>query len=108
MPRGNAGQSKVHYQGQDEDFVVLIDDPESMQKWKNDRSIPLAQVVSGFKIFITHKYVLPLDCKSTSCLTHPLLSSSGDFHVNYSLLLRATLQFVVFLIGITADTSVVQ
>ena len=57
MPRGNAGQSKVHYQGKEEDFVVLIDDPESVQRWKNDRSIPLAQVVSGFKIFITHKYV---------------------------------------------------
>ena len=56
MPRGNASQSKVHYQGKEEDFVVYIDDIEAVQKWKSDRSIPLAQVVSGFKIFVTHKY----------------------------------------------------
>lgn len=36
--------------------MIYIDDVESVQKWKNDRSIPLAQVVSGFKIFITHKH----------------------------------------------------
>lgn len=58
MPRGNASQSKVHYQGKDEDFVIMVDDVASVQAWKDDRSIPLAQVVSGFKIFVTHKYVL--------------------------------------------------
>lgn len=58
MPRGNASLSKVHYQGKDEDFVIMVDDVEAVQNWKNDRSIPLAQVVSGFKIFVTHKYVL--------------------------------------------------
>ncbi|KAL6714070.1 hypothetical protein ACLMJK_008564 [Lecanora helva] len=56
MPRGNAGQSKVHYQGKEEDFVIYIDDIKAVQEWKNDRSIPLAQVVSGFKIFVTHKH----------------------------------------------------
>ena len=55
MPRGNAAQSKVHYQGKEEDFVIYIDDTESVQKWKGDRSIPLAQVISGFKVFVTHK-----------------------------------------------------
>lgn len=55
MPRGNAPQSKVHYRGKEEDFVIYIDDAESVQKWKEDRSIPLAQVVKGFKIFITYK-----------------------------------------------------
>ena len=58
MPRGNAVQSKVHYQGKDEDFVVLVDDVKSVQEWKSDRSIPLTQVVSGFKIFVTHKYLI--------------------------------------------------
>ena len=62
MPRGNASQSKVHYQGKEEDFVVYIDDIESVQKWKGDRSIPLAQVVSGFKIFVTHKYESLTSC----------------------------------------------
>ncbi|KAL8680104.1 MAG: hypothetical protein Q9224_003077 [Gallowayella concinna] len=56
MPRGNAHQSKVHYQGKDEDFVIFVDDVKAVQDWKQDRSIPLAQVVSGFKIFITHKH----------------------------------------------------
>ncbi|KAI4173751.1 MAG: hypothetical protein Q9188_001767 [Gyalolechia gomerana] len=56
MPRGNASQSKVHYQGKDEDFVIMVDDVKSVQDWKKDRSIPLAQVVSGFKIFVTHKH----------------------------------------------------
>jgi len=55
MPRGNGMQSKVHYQGKEEDFVILVDDAPAVRNWKNDRSIPLAQVVSGFKIFVTHK-----------------------------------------------------
>ncbi|KAL9132231.1 MAG: hypothetical protein Q9217_000035 [Psora testacea] len=57
MPRGNAAQSKVHYQGKEEDFVIMVDDIPSVQNWKKDKSIPLAQVVSGFKIFVTHKYI---------------------------------------------------
>ncbi|KAL9601804.1 MAG: hypothetical protein Q9219_002294 [cf. Caloplaca sp. 3 TL-2023] len=56
MPRGNAHQSKVHYQGKAEDFVIMVDDIKAVQDWKEDRSIPLAQVVSGFKIFVTHKH----------------------------------------------------
>ncbi|KAL2042072.1 hypothetical protein N7G274_005260 [Stereocaulon virgatum] len=56
MTRGNAPQSKVHYRGKEDDFVIYIEDIESVQKWKGDRSIPLAQVVSGFKIYVTHKH----------------------------------------------------
>ncbi|KAG7006972.1 hypothetical protein G7Y79_00012g033080 [Physcia stellaris] len=56
MTRGNVHQSKVHYQGKEEDYVIFVDDVKSVQDWKNDRSIPLAQVVSGFKIFVTHKH----------------------------------------------------
>jgi hypothetical protein len=59
MTRGNAPQSKVHYRGKEDDFVIYIEDIESVQKWKGDRSIPLAQVVSGFKIYVTHKYACP-------------------------------------------------
>lgn len=55
MTRGNVHQSKVHYQGKDEDFVIFVDDVKAVQNWKEDRSIPLAQVVNGFKIFVTHK-----------------------------------------------------
>lgn len=56
MPRGNVPQVKVHYAGKDEDFIIFVDDAQSVKKWKDDRSIPLAQVVSGFKIFVTHKH----------------------------------------------------
>lgn len=55
MPRGNAAQTKVHYQGKEDDFVVYVDNAAAVHDWKADRSIPLAQVVSGFKVFVTHK-----------------------------------------------------
>ncbi len=57
MTRGEAQQVKVHYKGKDEDFVIFVDDIKSAQDWKTDKSIPLAQVVSSFKVFFTHKYV---------------------------------------------------
>lgn len=57
MPRGQADVSKVHYKGQEEDFIVFVDSPEDLKKWKTDRSIPLASVVNSFKIFVTHKSV---------------------------------------------------
>ncbi|KAI4249738.1 MAG: hypothetical protein L6R40_000527 [Gallowayella cf. fulva] len=70
MTRGNAHLSKVHYQGKDEDFIVYVDDVKAVQDWKDDRSTPLAQVVSQFKIFVTHKYHLPHS---------PLLAPSPSF-----------------------------
>ncbi|KAI9719296.1 MAG: hypothetical protein M1812_003626 [Candelaria pacifica] len=56
MPRGNAAQSKVHYKGKEEDFIVMVDDVQAVQDWKKDKSTPLAQVVSGWKVFVTHKH----------------------------------------------------
>jgi len=55
MARGEAQQTKVHYKGKDEDFVIFVDDAKSAKDWKTDKTIPLAQVVSAFKIFVTHK-----------------------------------------------------
>lgn len=57
MPRGNAPQTKVHYKGANtqEDFIVFVESAQSVNEWKKDRTIPLAQVVNGFKIFVTHK-----------------------------------------------------
>lgn len=55
MARGNDSQVKVHYQGKDEDFIIFVDDAEAVKKWKEDSSIPLSQVVSGFKVFVTDK-----------------------------------------------------
>nr|OQO25853.1 hypothetical protein B0A51_07939 [Rachicladosporium sp. CCFEE 5018] len=54
--RGNAPQVKVHYKGQEDDFIVFVDSAEAVKKWKTDKTIPMAQVVSGFKVFVTHKH----------------------------------------------------
>ncbi|QPG99374.1 hypothetical protein C2857_001618 [Epichloe festucae Fl1] len=56
MTRGEATQSKIHFQGRNDDFLIFVDDVEVYKKWlKGDTSIPLAQFVSSFKIFHTHK-----------------------------------------------------
>ncbi|EHK96905.1 putative SDO1-like protein C21C3.19 [Glarea lozoyensis 74030] len=55
MARGEASQTKIHYKGKDDDFIIFIDDAKAAKEWKTDKSIPLAQVVSAFKIFVTHK-----------------------------------------------------
>jgi hypothetical protein len=55
--RGNAQTTKVHYKGNSDDFVVMVESEEAVKNWLADRSIPLAQVVDGFKVFVTHKYV---------------------------------------------------
>ncbi|KKZ63236.1 hypothetical protein GX50_08491 [[Emmonsia] crescens] len=55
MTRGNVGVYKVFYKGNNDDFLVFVDDVAILKKWKNDRSTPLAHVVSGFQVFITHR-----------------------------------------------------
>lgn len=55
MPRGNEQQTKVHYKGKDEDFIVFVESADAVKEWKGDKSIPLAQVVGGWKVFVTHK-----------------------------------------------------
>ncbi|KAI9856702.1 MAG: hypothetical protein M1824_005285 [Vezdaea acicularis] len=80
MPRGNASQTKVHYKGKEDDFVVFVDDAQAVKAWKEDSSIPLAQVVSGFKIFITHKHGAQgiLDAASKSTLENEFGTSYDD------------------------------
>ncbi|KAJ4357206.1 uncharacterized protein N0V89_001781 [Didymosphaeria variabile] len=56
MPRGNDQQTKVHYKGQEDDFIIFVDSANAVKEWKEDKSVPLAQVVSGWKVFITHKH----------------------------------------------------
>ena len=55
MARGNAPQTKVHLKGKEEDFIVFVDNAQAVRDWKKDKSIPLAQVVSGWKVLVTHK-----------------------------------------------------
>ncbi|KAK2865090.1 hypothetical protein FQN49_003918 [Arthroderma sp. PD_2] len=56
MARGNVGVYKVFFKGQTDDFVVYVDDVTAVKQWRKDKTIPLAQVVSGWKIFITHRH----------------------------------------------------
>ena len=57
MTRNEATQIKVHYKGENtgDDFIIFIDSAEAVQKWRTDRTIPLAQVVQSFKIFTTRR-----------------------------------------------------
>ncbi|KAF8538371.1 ribosome maturation protein [Trichophaea hybrida] len=56
MARGNAQIVEVIYTAKGgECFIILVDSLEDYQAWKKDESIPLAQVVSGFKVFTAHK-----------------------------------------------------
>ncbi|KAE8396851.1 hypothetical protein BDV37DRAFT_293190 [Aspergillus pseudonomiae] len=51
MTRGNTRQSKVFYKGPIEGFAFMVEDVTAMQNWRRDHSIPLAQVLDGWKIF---------------------------------------------------------
>lgn len=55
MARGGTVQSKVHYKGTSDDFLVFVDDIEAYKKWLGDKSVPLVEVLSSFKVFVTHK-----------------------------------------------------
>lgn len=46
---------RVHLKGKEDDYVIFAENAKMVKDWKADRSIPLAQVVSGWKIFVTHK-----------------------------------------------------
>jgi hypothetical protein len=53
MARGNAGQTKVFFQGASEGFVIFVESEEIVKKWKQDRTVPLTDVVAGWKIMTT-------------------------------------------------------
>ncbi|KAI5367464.1 Putative ribosome maturation protein Sdo1/SBDS [Septoria linicola] len=53
--RGNAPETRVHFKGSNDDFIILVESAQAVQDWKKDSSIPLAQVAASFKIFLTHK-----------------------------------------------------
>ena len=59
MTRGSAQTTKVHYKGQNDDFLVFIDDVEAYKKYQTEKegekTTPLAQVVSSFQVFTTDK-----------------------------------------------------
>lgn len=56
MVRGQDVQTRVHFKGKNEDYIVFAESAQAVSEWKKDKSIPLVQVVNGFKIFVTHKH----------------------------------------------------
>ncbi|KLU91159.1 hypothetical protein MAPG_09682 [Magnaporthiopsis poae ATCC 64411] len=56
MAKGEASTAKVHFKGNEDDFVVFVDDVEDFKKWQTDKSVPLANFVSSFKVFVTHRH----------------------------------------------------
>ena len=57
MTRGAGQQTKIHYKGKNEDFIVFAESEEAVRNWKKDSTIPLVDVVDSFKILVSHKYV---------------------------------------------------
>lgn len=53
--KGDGPQTKVHYKGTEDDFIVFIAGTEILKKWKEDKSIPLVEVVQSFDVFVTSK-----------------------------------------------------
>ncbi|KAG4438175.1 hypothetical protein IFR05_006343 [Cadophora sp. M221] len=79
MARGEASIIKCHYKGKAEDFVIFVDDLESAEKWKTDKTIPLAQVVSSFKVFVSKQGKQgPLDGASKQTLETEFGTSNED------------------------------
>ena len=72
MTRGDVTHTKVHYKGSNENFVIFVDSVDDFKKWQGDKSIPIAQVVSSFKVFTTHGYVCCLPFRFHSPLTTPI------------------------------------
>lgn len=67
--RANELTNKIFYKGKSDDFIVFVNDAATLKNWKNDSTIPLSDVVNGWKIFVTHKYVsstLPLYMQHTA------------------------------------------
>ncbi|KAL2869819.1 SBDS family protein [Aspergillus lucknowensis] len=52
--RATEASNKIFYKGKTDDFIVFVNDAASLKNWKNDSSIPLSEVVNGWKIFVTH------------------------------------------------------
>ncbi|KAJ5087014.1 RNA binding protein [Penicillium alfredii] len=80
MPRANDPTSKIFYKGRSDDFIVFVDDLEILHKWKNDRSIPLSEVLNGWKIFVTHSHGAQgvLDTASKASLNNEFGTNNED------------------------------
>ncbi|KFY14640.1 hypothetical protein V491_05968 [Pseudogymnoascus sp. VKM F-3775] len=93
MARGQGLQSRVHYKGSADDYVVFVEDPAMLKKWRDDKSIALVEVVDAFKIFTTGKQGAQgeLNTASKSQLENEFGTSKDD-EVIQKILQEGTLQ----------------
>lgn len=53
MARGNSPQTQVFYKGSSGDqFCIFVESVEELQKWKADSTIPMVDVVAGWKVLV--------------------------------------------------------
>jgi hypothetical protein len=59
MTRGNTQEVKMHYKGQNtgDDYLIYIASAQAVKDWVKDKTIPLVEVLDGFFVFVSHKYV---------------------------------------------------
>ncbi|KAF3924285.1 hypothetical protein ABW21_db0206266 [Orbilia brochopaga] len=78
--RGGDKVTKVYLQKGGEDFIVMVESHDMLQKWKKDSSTPLIDVVDGFSVFTTHKHGAQgvLDSASKSTLEDAFGTSNTD------------------------------
>jgi ribosome maturation protein Sdo1 len=56
--KGNVGNTKVFYQGSSEGFVIFVESADIVRKWKEDKTVPLTEVVAGWKVMTTEYAVM--------------------------------------------------
>lgn len=56
MVRADGVQTKVHFKGSEDDYIIIAENAELVKKWREDKTIPLIDVVNAFEVFTTHKY----------------------------------------------------
>jgi ribosome maturation protein Sdo1 len=80
MPRGEGERVKVHFKGSDDDFIVMAESVDAVNKWKEDKSTPLVDVVDSFDVFVTHKQGTQgvMDRASKSSLENQFGTSNED------------------------------
>ncbi|KAF1835299.1 DUF1960-domain-containing protein [Decorospora gaudefroyi] len=53
MARGNSPQTQVFYKGSTgEQFCIFVESEEVLKNWKSDTSIPMTEVLAGWKIMV--------------------------------------------------------
>jgi hypothetical protein len=55
--RGDGLQTRCHYKGDNNDFVVLVESKIAVEKWRGDKSIAMTDVVDAYAVFATERYV---------------------------------------------------